>query len=99
LTDWEDYQDISKAMKVDTAKQLLQKVCLIGATTPHRLSRHLRGEGNLICSDIHNFIVDQPASYEHTAICLSECYVMEIEYEVYRHAIDHLNSDEEKQFI
>ena len=30
---------------------------------------------------------------------MGDCYVLELEYEVYRQAIAHLNSDEEKKFI
>ena len=44
-------------------------------------------------------MVDQQDTYEHSAICLGECYFMELEYDVYKQAILHLNSDSEKKYI
>ena len=76
--DWQDMQSASKTMSVETAKKLLRKVNLIGATTPHRLSKHIKGEGYLMCSDRHHYIVDQQLIHEHTAICLSDCYFLEL---------------------
>jgi hypothetical protein len=86
-------------LKVETAKNLLKKMNIITISTPHRLSYHLKHEGELICSELHPSIIDQEAVYTHTAICLSECYVMELEYEVYKQAIAHLNSDDEKKYM
>lgn len=71
LTEWQDLQNSARKLSLQTAKNLLRKVNLISMTTPHRLSRHLQKEGELIASDIHPYIVDQPSLYEHTAICLN----------------------------
>ena len=78
LEEWQDLHNASRLMPIETARNILKKIKLITPTTPHRLSKHLKGEGHLLCSDIHHYIVNQQLIHEHTAICLSECYTVEL---------------------
>ena len=53
----------------------------------------------MIYSHVQPLFADQKSFYKCTAICLNDCSVIEIDYDICRQIIELINSDKEKPYI
>ena len=75
---------VEEELSLKQCKYLLYNCNVLSPVTPHKINHVIKDKTEMICSQVQPIFADQKSYYKCSAICLNNCSVIEIDYDICR---------------